>query len=439
MKKKILTILLALAMMLTACSQNPETTKSSSSAGDSDTASDDDGNAAADTGIVLEMTGSQPGAIAEVTQKILDNFTKETGIKVEYSTPANYEDVMRTRMASNDLPDIFDTHGWSVMRYSEYMRPLNDQSFVSEIVPAIAPMVTAENSDVFVLPVNTFLRGVLFNRTVLEDNGINYLDIKTWDDFNDACATIKASGVYPITVGGKDPWTLGDLFNMTAASFYTNDDLPDAAENQKAFKDGTFDWNKWKELCDMVDYWTQQGYFNVDVLTADYASSCAQMGKNEAAFCFYGGITVLEILSANPDANIGMMTVPAKTAAQKPSLVCGELVAYGVWKDTKQEDAALQLINYLAKPENMTAMATALTSPAALQDIPSDTGPLQEYYDDAINNNTFTVPFFDRIYLPSGMYDDLCITGASIVAKQNNAVADAVKQMKSSYEDKMAE
>ena len=430
--RKILATLLALVMTLltfTACSQNSKVTDPTSTASD--------GGIGQDTGVVLEMIGSPPGATDEAMQKILDGFTKETGIKVEYSKPANYGDVMRTRMATNSLPDVFDTHGWSVRRYSEYMRPLNDQEFVSEIVPAIKPMVTADNGNIFVLPINTFLRGILFNRTVLEDNGINYLDIKTWDDFNEACATIKAAGVMPITVGGKTPWTFGDLFNMTAASYYTNDDLPDALDNQKALLDGTFDWDKWTEICDMVDYWAQQGYINDDALTADYASSCAQMGKNEAAFCFYGEITVTEILAANPYANIGMMTVPAKTIGQKPSLVCGELVAYGVWKDTKHLEEALQLINYLARPENISMMASALTSPVAINGIMSDTGPLQEYYDSANNSNILTVPFFDRVYLPSGMYDDLCITGASIVAKQDNAVADAVQQMKSSFKNKI--
>ena len=39
------------------------------------------------------------------------------------SQGAEFETLMRTRMASLDLPDMWTTHGWSVERYSEYLRP----------------------------------------------------------------------------------------------------------------------------------------------------------------------------------------------------------------------------------------------------------------------------------------------------------------------------
>lgn len=444
--RKALAMILALVLVtatLAGCSQRPEgsstpaaASSASSTASQADPGSEAEPAPASD--VVLEVTGTQIGVIMEKTQEIFDNFTAETGIQIEYSTPGNYEDVMRTRMASNDLPDLFDTHGWSVARYSEYLRPLNDQAFVADIVPAIQPMVTDSEGNVFVLPVNTTLRGVLFNTTVLESAGVNYQEIVTWADFEAACDKVKAAGAAPISVGGKDSWPLGELFNIIAPTLYTNEDLPDAAANAAAFQDGSFDWSKWGDICEMLDKWTMAGYFNTDALTADYATSCKLLATGEAAFGFYPGNTVAEILVANADASIGMMAIPARETGGKPSLVCGELYAFGVWKDSEHQAEALQLLEYMAKPENCSAMATALASPAGLKGVDSETGILKPYYDAAIADNTYTIPFFDRIYLPSGMYDDLCITGGSILAQQPNAVQDAVAQMEQSYLDKMA-
>ena len=52
---------------------------------------------------------------------------------------------MKTRMASGDLPDIWVTHGWSVMRYSEYMEPLEDQDWYSQIDESLLPSITDDD------------------------------------------------------------------------------------------------------------------------------------------------------------------------------------------------------------------------------------------------------------------------------------------------------
>ena len=65
----------------------------------------------------------------EKFQAIVDAFVEESGIDVQLVTPgSDFETVMKTRMASGDLPDIWTTHGWSVARYSEYLMPLNEES-----------------------------------------------------------------------------------------------------------------------------------------------------------------------------------------------------------------------------------------------------------------------------------------------------------------------
>ena len=67
--------------------------------------------------------------------EILNNFMAENpGVTISYTTQgSDYEQLMKARMASNDLPDIFATHGWSVARYSEYLTPLNDQPWYGSI------------------------------------------------------------------------------------------------------------------------------------------------------------------------------------------------------------------------------------------------------------------------------------------------------------------
>ena len=71
--------------------------------------------AAAEENPTISVWVSGAGSQVEVLQAACEAFTAETGIKVEFSAPGDtYEEMMKTKMASNDLPDVFDTHGWAV-------------------------------------------------------------------------------------------------------------------------------------------------------------------------------------------------------------------------------------------------------------------------------------------------------------------------------------
>ena len=55
-----------------------------------------------------------------VFEDIINDFSEETGIDVTiYNGGDDYESAMKTRMSSGDLPDMWVTHGWSLIRYSE--------------------------------------------------------------------------------------------------------------------------------------------------------------------------------------------------------------------------------------------------------------------------------------------------------------------------------
>ncbi|KXZ20268.1 hypothetical protein AXI59_15250 [Bacillus nakamurai] len=52
-------------------------------------------------------------------RKLAASFEKEhPDIQVKVHFPGNdYENMMRVRMAAEDMPDLFDTHGWAKIRY----------------------------------------------------------------------------------------------------------------------------------------------------------------------------------------------------------------------------------------------------------------------------------------------------------------------------------
>jgi raffinose/stachyose/melibiose transport system substrate-binding protein len=128
------------------------------------------------------------------------------------------------------------------------------------------------------------------------------------------------------------------------------------------------------------------------------------------------------------------MPIPAATDADQPSLIAGERLAVGVWKDSDHKSAALKLLNFLAQDENVKKLAEASGSPAGVTGPTPNLGDIQASLTKYASVRTF--PYFDRAYLPNGMWDVMCATNADILAGKSDAVSKAGDTMKQSFDDK---
>lgn len=382
-------------------------------------------------GVTLSVMTNMTGFVNETFAQVCKDFTEETGIAIEYAAPANdYEALMKTKMATGDLPDVWSTHGWSVLRYSSFMRPLNDQAWFGDIADFIKPMITDDDGNVFVLPVDMDIAGIVYNRDILAECDVDVDAIQTWADFEDACAKVKEKGYTPVYLGGRDDWTIGQFFDWVAPSFYITNE---ADNDRDALKDGSFDWSKWAAIADMFGKWNEAGYLNVDAATSDYATCTSELGNGKVAFEFFGNYAIVDANKSGP-ANLGMMPIPAASADDTPTLIAGERLAVGMGKDSKHPEEALQFINYLATPEVMSKLATADGMPAGLNGVESDTGSVKADYEKYSEVRTF--PYFDRVYLPNGMWNDLCSTGLGILngSMKTDAICDFMRE---SYLEKL--
>ncbi|MBZ4684226.1 MAG: raffinose/stachyose/melibiose transport system substrate-binding protein [Fusobacteriaceae bacterium] len=364
--------------------------------------------------------------ITGVLEEVVNEFNAENpDIEIELIPgTSGYEAMMKAKMAANDLPDMWSTHGWSVARYSEYLTPLQDQSWVTALHPSIRPVITNKNGEIFVLPIDVDVAGVAYNKDVVKKAGVNVENIKTWNDLFNAMEKVKNIGVTPVHIGGKDNWTIGNFFDWAAPSFYVTDDAHYKGED---LKNGKFDTEIWTQLAEMFKEMHEAGYLNVDVLTSTFSDSSRALATGEAAFEFYGNYVLADAWSYNPDANLGFFPVPAFYEGDEPSLISGERTTVGIWKDTKYPEQAKRFLQYLAKPEVMGRLASANGIPAGLTTATSDTGKLAADYKKW--EKVYAFPYFDREFLPSGMWDTMCSTGAGVLSKDMTPKQAAEKML----------
>ena len=134
---------------------------------------------------------------------------------------ADHEAVMKTRMASGDLPDLWNTHGWSVMRYKEFLTPLNDQPWFGDIDDSVKGAVADQDGNVYVLPIGEGTNGIIYNQDVLEDNGIDAVKIRTVDDMSAAMETLAAAGITPMVISNSDKTNNAHFLDSYLAAYLT--------------------------------------------------------------------------------------------------------------------------------------------------------------------------------------------------------------------------
>jgi raffinose/stachyose/melibiose transport system substrate-binding protein len=355
--------------------------------------------------------------ISEIPNKdmmkgIAADFTKENpNIEVEFQFPgAEYENILKVKMAANDLPDVFDTHGWAIIRYGKYLADLRDEPWAKNMTETIKPVVTDKDGKVEALVMSEAKDGISYNAEILDKYAIK--PPTTFDELMSAAEKIKKSSngaVSPFFMSGIDNGMIGGFSDLYATSLF----ISPSTNDSKALLDGSFDWNKWTPLAQKLNDMGKKGYINKDVLTAKYSDMPQLFAQGKVAFVFGAPSFADEVYKYNKAAKIGISPLTSMVEGDGQSFSGGERYTMGAWKDGKHLAESKKLIAFYAKPENMTKIANATKLPSGLKDIQSK-HEFSEYYKQFQDIRVF--PYFDRVYLPNGMWDVMCKTGVALLA-----------------------
>ncbi|SFI34683.1 raffinose/stachyose/melibiose transport system substrate-binding protein [Paenibacillus sp. UNC496MF] len=439
-------VLLIISAVLAGCSQRSGSGNGANGANDSGSGTNDSGTAANDGGNAPKTDDSAEPAKTDGGEKvrltvystigelknqdmmksIAADFTKENpNIQVEFQFPgAEYENILKVKMAANDLPDVFDTHGWAVIRYGNYLADMKDEPWAANLTDTIKPVVTDKNGKVEALVLSEAKDGISYNAGLLEQYGIK--PPTTFAELMDAAEKLKTESkgaVTPFFMSGIDNGMIGGFLDLYATSQYISPSTNDAA----TLLDGSFDWKKWTPLAQKLLDMQKKGYINKDVLTAKYTDMPQRFAQGKVAFVFGAPSFADEVYKVNKDVKIGIMPLTTMVDGDSPTFSGGERYTMGAWKDGKHLAESKKLIEFFARPENMSKIANATKLPPGLKDIPSE-HEFTTYYEQFKDVRVF--PYFDRVYLPNGMWDVMCKTGTALVAGDVSPAqfADKMKQ-----------
>lgn len=437
-KKNVITgLVLAVALLLGGCGSGVAKTEENT-ASKADTAAQEEApaqdSAEADSGentaeadfsdaVTVTFFSTETDAALAALTTLIDNFNAENeyNITVELSTPSDYETLMKTRMASNNLPDIFGTHGWSVRRYDEYLYDLSGESWAGSVDDGIRGIITDENGKLCVLPLGQAIEGIQFNKDVLDTYGINPEELDTWDKFLAALEKIRDESkgeVAPMFLAGSEAGITGFFTNSLCG---VNVGGNETAKADALIHGEEFDWQlvaqvmqKYKDLAD-------NNLFNDGYMTAQVPDMIEAIATGKCAFIFLGTQVMEGASAANPDLNWGFMPYPAMTdmGTTEPAFINGEQGTYGIWKDSPNLEAARKVLEYLAQPENIAYYCNNSGKPAGIDGVELELAEKNEYY--GIFTDVKAVGQFDRTYLPNGAFDVMADAQAKVLMGSVNA------------------
>lgn len=349
-----------------------------------------------------------------IIEEITEDFKKENpDIMVDFnSSSKEYENIMKIKMASKDMPDVFSTHGWAIRRYGEFLADLSNEEWAPRVKDSIKSIVTDHNGKLYVLPMDEDKTGLIFNANIFEKYEVKIPT--TLDELIVACEMIKDKSngqIIPIHISGANPGSLGNFYDFFSTPLLISHERNDA----QTLLEGTFDWSKYDVLSEKLLELKNKALINKDALTAKDEMTIEAFASEKVAIAAVSGPNIInEAKKINPELRVGIMPIPSMVEGDEPTFVGGERTTWGVWKDSPNIEAAKKYVSFFARAENIKKVAEANSVPPGLTGVDVDLGDLAPYYEQYKDLRIF--PYFDRVYLPNGMWEVICRNAQDLLA-----------------------
>lgn len=340
--------IMVFGMLFTGCGKT-DVKSSESSEADADAAADADNEdtAKADT----DTSGEKPyegitltwwGANAENnagTQGVMALATEKLGMEFEVEiNPGGTEgdNILKTRMASGDLPDFLTYNAGSKLydlNPSRGFLDISDWDVVDKFDDAFISSVNVDGA-IYGMPQSSTQAGaVIYYKPDYEELGLEIPH--TWDDFVANCQKLSDAGKTPVYFTGGETWAtqvlfLGDFYNVAAENPSFAEDYTNGTAKYASTPAATESWTKYEDLVD---------FLNDDKSAATVTDGNYAIATGEATHWFILTQQLPLIMeSVENEDDIGVFGIPGNDA-ENHGLTVWEPNAWYVNKDSEHIDA----------------------------------------------------------------------------------------------------
>lgn len=224
---------------------------------------------------LLTRYGDDTDLNSRVWRKAVSQFQKEhpeiTVIDKSITDEAQFNNLIKTGMASGDIPTIFMTYGGGNLRgyvESGIARDLTpyfntNKEWIDEFKDSMFSMLTFDGIDgVYAVPYSTYADSLFLNTELFEKYGIAIPN--TIEELESACAQFLTNGIVPLPVGDKSNFRGGHLFSLLMAKRTGQDFVKKLASGEVSY-----DSPEVRDVLTTMKSWADKGYLGNSITTLD--------------------------------------------------------------------------------------------------------------------------------------------------------------------------
>jgi len=291
-------------------------------------------------------------------------FNKKTQNTVEQQILPNvneYENIIKTRFATNDPPDVFyfftGANEYNTLQATKNLVEFSGQPWLKDLSSAVKSFYTVEGK-IYGMPWGSYnALGVFYNKEDFAKLGLT--PPKNYADFLAICAKLKAAGITPLYEAGKTGWPV-QIFSLAGFQTFV---LPTIGgmEGVKKLGNNTLrikDIPEIRKVFEMQYALKTKGYYNKDLASGTYENQQAAIATGSAAMVLQGDWMLPSVAKNYPKDvnNIGFFPLPSNTADDTPTLYPPKQIM--VTKAGKHVDATLSLLKFMTTPEMLNVWYT---------------------------------------------------------------------------------
>jgi raffinose/stachyose/melibiose transport system substrate-binding protein len=370
---------------------------------------------------------------------IVADFTKETGIKVDFSNPGrNILLKVRPAMLEGNPPDLIDGHGiemWPALIRDGLLVPVDDllngksyqgdARFKDVFLPGIVD-AWAKDGKRYYIPYSNHTSVIWYDKTDFQKRGLK--PPKTWDELESICQVYKKAGVAPFSEDGGV-----NFYNAYWYYWFANRIAGAGAFNKAALDPSGKGWDNpgLLEAAKWLEKLAKGSYF-IDGF-AGYVWPAGQIdwATGNAAMLLCGSWVPNEVNDkVGPDFKFGAFAFPlVKGGKGRLDDVESTTLGWGIPKGAKHPDLAKKFIQFAMQKKYQVKWYDTLYYPA----IRGLEGEAPEQIEDVVqimSSAKVTHEMYDRLQAEAEWWTTVFLPLDDQLIFGKIAAADFIKQVK---------
>lgn len=278
-------------------------------------------------------------------QQFAEKEKAEKNIEVtfnsEYPGADNAPQILKTRLATGDMPDIFSLHAGNDLPSfykAGYVEDLTNQPFADKLLDGIRSLVSIDNK-VLAVPMESLEWGFLYNKKMFNDLGLQ--PPSTLTEMKAVVQKLNDNKITPFMLSYKESW-IPQLFLPLTVGGLANSSHPDFLDKMNS------DQGSFADIDDMFGI--------IDLVNANGTSHAFDVGNDDGAADFANGKAAMwiqgpwdadSILKANPDMDFGVAPLPINDDPKATLINVSVSTSLALASGSKNKEVAADLLNYI--------------------------------------------------------------------------------------------